>query len=89
MDIFLGDLQGRKFRIVAVTSTAALIQSLDNAVPTVGAVFLNSNSQTFSASGVTPPTADKYSGDLLFIDNKQAFTPTADQTVTLRTVIKF
>jgi hypothetical protein len=25
----------------------------------------------------------------LFIDNKQAFTPTADQTVTLRTVIKF
>ena len=89
MDIFLGDLQGRKFRIVAVTSTAALIQSLDNAIPTVGAVFLNSNSQTFSASGVTPPTADKYSGDLLFIDNKQAFTPTADQTVTLRTVIKF
>jgi hypothetical protein len=89
MDIFLGDLQGRKFRIVAITSTAALIQSLDNAIPTVGAVFLNSNSQTFSASGVTPPTADKYSGDLLFIDNKQAFTPTADQTVTLRTVIKF
>jgi len=25
----------------------------------------------------------------LFIDNKQAFTPTADETVTLRTVIKF
>lgn len=89
MDLFLGDLQGRKFRIVAVTSTAALIQSLDNAIPVVGSVFLNSSSQTFTASGVTAPTADKYSGDLLFIDNKQAFTPTADQTVTLRTVIKF
>lgn len=89
MDLFLGNLQGRKFRIVAVTSTAALIQSLDNAIPVVGSVFLNSSSQTFTASGVTAPTADKYSGDLLFIDNKQAFTPTADQTVTLRTVIKF
>jgi hypothetical protein len=50
---------------------------------------LNSIAQTFSAAGVTAPTADKYSGHILFIDNKQAFTPTADQTVTLRTVIKF
>jgi hypothetical protein len=89
MDLFLGDLDGRRFRIVSVTSTGALIQSLDNAVPTVGSVFLNEDSQTFTVSGVTAPTADKYSGDLLFIDNKQAFTPTADQTVTLRTVIKF
>jgi hypothetical protein len=89
MDLFLGDLLGKRFRIVAVTSTAVLVQSLDNAVPVVGSVFLNSSSQTFTASGVTAPTADKYSGDLLFIDNKQAFTPTADQTVTLRTVIKF
>lgn len=88
MDLFLG-LQERKFRIVAVTSTAALIQSLDNAAPAVGSVFVNSNNQQFIATGVTLPTADKYSGDLLFIDNKQAFTPTADQTVTLRTIIKF
>jgi hypothetical protein len=89
MDLFLGTLSGRKFRIVAVTSTAVLIQSLDNAVPVVGSVFLNSDSETFTASGVTAPTVDKYSGDMLFIDNKQAFTPTTDQTVTLRTVIKF
>jgi hypothetical protein len=89
MDLFLGDLNGKRFRIVSVNSTAALIQSLDNAVPVVGSVFLNSDSQTFGVSGVTAPTVDKYSGDLLFIDNKQAFTPTEDQTVTLRTVIKF
>lgn len=89
MDLFLANLQGKRFRIVSLTSTAVLVQSLDNAIPAVGSVFLNSSSQTFTASGVTAPTADKYSGDLLFIDNKQAFTPTADQTVTLRTVIKF
>ena len=89
MQVTMGSLTGPRFRIVSVTSTGVLVQSIDNAVPTVGATFLNSNSETFGASGVTPPTADKYSGDLMFIDNKQAFTPTVDQTVTMRTVIKF
>ena len=89
MEVRLGSLTGPRFRIVALTSTSCLLQSIDNAVPTVGATFLNSIAQTFSAAGVTPPTADKYSGQILFIDNKQAFTPTADQTVTLRTVIRF
>jgi hypothetical protein len=79
----------KKFRIVNLTATAALLQALDDGVPTVGSVMQNENANSFSITGVTPPTADKYSGDLLFIDNKQAFTPTADQTVTLRTVIKF
>lgn len=89
MTVNLGDSTGPLFRIVAVTSTGALLQSLDNAVPVVGSVFLNAAGNTFSASGVTPPTADKYSGHMLFIDNKVAFTPTADQNVTLRTVINF
>lgn len=89
MEVRLGSLTGPRFRIVALTSTSCLLQSIDNAVPTVGSTFLNSLAQTFSAAGVTSPTADKYSGQILFIDNKQAFTPTADQTVTLRTVIRF
>ena len=80
---------GRRFRIVTNTGSAALIQSLDNFVPQIGTTFVNSGNFTFTASAVTPPTADKYSGDLLFIDNKAAFTPTADQSVTLRTVIRF
>ena len=89
MAVNLGSSTGPLFRIVALTSTGCLLQSLDNAVPVVGNVFLNSAGNTFSASGVTPPNADKYSGHMLFIDNKVAFTPTADQNVTLRTVIHF
>jgi hypothetical protein len=89
MLIRLGSSTGSRFRIVALTTTGMLVQSLDNAVPQVGNIFLNPTSNTFAVSGVTAPTVDKYSGHLLFIDNKQAFTPTADQTVTLRTVIKF
>ena len=89
MQVNLGSATGPMFRIVALTTTGVLLQSLDNAVPSVGNVFVNSAGNTFSASGVTAPSADKYSGHLLFIDNKVAFTPTADQNVTLRTVINF
>lgn len=89
MTLTMGSSSGPRFRIVAFTSTGALLQSLDNAIPVVGSVFLNEDDETFAAAGVSNPTVDKYSGDLLFIDNKQAFTPTADQTVTLRTVIRF
>jgi hypothetical protein len=89
MLVTMGSASGPRFRIVALTSTGALLQSLDNAVPQVGSVFQNEEAEAFAASGVSNPTVDKYSGDLLFIDNKQAFTPTADQTVTLRTVIRF
>lgn len=80
---------GKRFRIVTNTGSAILAQSIDNFVPQIGTTFSNTGNFTFTASAVTPPTADKYSGDLLFIDNKAAFTPTADQSVTLRTVIRF
>ena len=79
----------RRFRIVSVTTTGALIQSLDNAVPVTADIMTNENSQFFSVAAVNAPTVDKYSGDLLFIDNKAGFTPSAEETVTIRTVIRF
>jgi hypothetical protein len=87
--ITMGSADGPRFRIVAVTTAAALVQAIDNVAPTLGSIMINEDSFTFTINGVTPPTVDKYSGDLLFIDNKQAFTPTEDETVILRTVIKF
>ena len=79
----------RRYRIVSVQSTGALIQDLDNDPPLVSDIMTNENSQYFAVSAVSPPTVDKYSGDLLFIDNKAGFTPSEDETVTLRTVIRF
>jgi hypothetical protein len=78
-----------RFRIVTNTGTAMLVQAVDNASVAIGNNFTNENADVFTATAVTAPTADKYSGDLMFIDNRAAFTPTADQTVTLRTVIRF
>jgi len=79
----------KRFRVVTNTGTAALLQSLDNFVPQIGTTFVNDGNFTFVASAATNPTIDKYSGDLLFIDNRQGFTPTIDQSVTLRTILRF
>lgn len=81
-----------RFRIVANTGTSILLQSIDNATPITNSEFNKADSlipYSFTATSVTPPTVDKYSGDLLYIDNRQAFTPTQDQAVTMRTVIRF
>ena len=81
--------ESKEYRIVAVESTKALISSLDNDVPALNDTFQNSDSDTFVVTSVTNPTIDKYSGDLWFIDNKNAFTPTSTQSVTARTILQF
>ena len=65
-----------------------LVLSLDNANITVGSI-LSLGLSSVIVSAITPPTVDKYSGDMLFIDNKFAFVPSSEQRVTLRTVIEF
>lgn len=82
-------VSSKRFRIVTNNGTAALLQSLDNFVPVIGTTFVNDANFRFTTTAVTLPTIDKYSGDLLFIDNRQGFTPTLDQSVTLRTILRF
>ena len=83
----------RRYRIVSLSSTYALVQSLDNDEPSINDVFVKvvdaGTPPTFTAVSVGNPTVDKYSGQLMFIDNKAGFTPSEDETVTLRTVLKF
>lgn len=78
----------KRFRIVENSGTKVLLQSIDNYVPTAGQIF-TFGANTFSASSVTPPMVDKYSGDYIFVDNKEAFTPTDNQSVVLKTIVKF
>jgi hypothetical protein len=87
--IIEGETFERRYRIVASTSSIALLQSLDNDTPVINDTFENEDGQTFTVLSVGEPTIDKYSGQLMFIDNKAGFTPSADETVTLRTVIRF
>jgi hypothetical protein len=79
----------RRYRVVTSTTSAVLLQSLDNDIPQTNDIFRNSLNQTFTSASVSNPTVDKYSGQLMFIDNKAGFTPSDEETVTLRTIIKF
>jgi hypothetical protein len=83
----------RRYRIVSVGTSFALVQSLDNDEPQINDTFSkvveSGTPPTFTAVSVTLPTVDKYSGQMMFIDNKAGFTPSEDETVTLRTVLTF
>jgi hypothetical protein len=86
-----GNSEQKRYIIIATntTGTSLLVSSLDGDTPLVGDQMTNTNSQFISVAAVGAPTVDKYSGDMLFIDNKAGFTPSADETVTLRTIITF
>lgn len=93
-DIFVNRIIGgetfqRRYRVVTSSASSVLVQSLDNDQPLINDIFTNLTGQTFTASSVGNPTVDKYSGQMMFIDNKAGFTPSSDETVTLLTVIQF
>ena len=66
-----------------------LLGSIGAISPIGGANTCSGISKSFSVAAVTAPTIDKYSGDMLFIDNKAGFTPSINESVNLRTVIRF
>lgn len=87
-----------RFRVVSVTPYGLLVQSLDNAEPEIGDLFARVRTLTdgsidqsylFNSNAITAPDFDKYSGDLMYIDNRQAFAPSVDEIATLRTILKF
>lgn len=89
---YVGSTKSQKnYRIVSVSSSSALVQSLDNDIPTSNDAFVKTSSinDKFIAVTVGNPNFDKYSGQLMYIDNKQGFTPSGDETITLRTIIQF
>ena len=89
---YVGSTKSKKrYRIVSLNEKSALVQSLDNDIPDANDVFIKTSSITdnFTSVSVGLPSFDKYSGQLMYIDNKQGFTPSGDETITLRTIIKF
>lgn len=81
----------KRYRLVSCTDQTALVQSLDNDVPLINDVLIKTSNvtSTFTVTSVGLPTVDKYSGQMMYIDNKQGFTPSSDETITLRTIIQF
>lgn len=80
---------GARFAVVSSTETGLLAISLDDKVPVVGNVLEVSTGNTFTITGIVEPDIDKYSGELMSIDNRLAFSTTEDQAVSLKTVFKY
>lgn len=75
-----------KFRVEYVSGANVLLIPIDNGVPAGGMQFTKSTGSTFIASKAVAPSVDKYSGDLMIIDNETAFD---GATTVVRTVINF
>lgn len=89
---YVGSTKSKKrYRIVSLSSVYALVQSLDSDIPESNDVFIRTAniSDNFTAISVGMPSFDKFSGQVLYIDNKQGFTPSGDETITLRTIVQF
>lgn len=88
-DVLIRSSDDSRFLVVAISTTSALVVSLDGGVPSVGDVMTKTAVSPFTVTGAVAPDVDKYSGRVLYIDNKLAFTSTEEQSVSIKTVLKF
>lgn len=79
----------KEYYVVSVQDDKILISSMLNHIPVLGDVFSNLSGDRVTPTQIGNPTIDKYSGTMIFIDNRNAFTTTSDQSLSLRTTIKF
>lgn len=91
LDLLLQKDGYKNYRIVDFNSTQILLSVFNNFTLTVGdqlTVMEGTNANyTFTVTKVTERTIDQFSGDLLFLSVREPFAPTAEQIITLRTVI--
>lgn len=80
----------KSFKVIHSEDNALLLQPINGSEIAPGEVLYNSTlSNNFTVSGVSNPTINKFSGNMLYIDNKLAFTPSDEQFVVFRTFIRF
>lgn len=65
-----------------------LVQINDNSVPQSGNTLFIGN-YNMSVTGVTQPTINKFSGEMLYIDNRVKFASSENQTIVTSTLISF
>lgn len=82
------------FRVVekninySATQSALLLAYLDNNIPAAGATFSKVGA-AFSTTDLVLPNVNKFSGDLLTIDNRLKFSPSTQQIVVVTNSITF
>lgn len=84
---------GKKYRIISKTTNTMLLQNLQNEIPSLGDELENQMTgidlSKFIVESVISPTVDKYSGDLLYIENRPPFRPNISESIALRSILTF
>ena len=81
---------GKRFRVVQVSGTQVLVQSLDNFALQGNSILTNTTSGgQIAAVTIVNPNIDKFSGDLLFIDNFSINQQAGQQIIIFKTTLKF
>mgnify|MGYP001478958852 CR=1 FL=1 len=87
------DSLNSEFAVVAIDGDYALLQPLTKKEISVGNYLYNKdtgdkvNGNFYQVLEIVSPTVDKFSGELLFIDNRASFTPSNEQSVVIRSII--
>jgi hypothetical protein len=91
-DMILTNSSGHKYLIIAFNTSTMLLQPLDNHPCIVNQILnmqINENTYSFKINSVELPDFNKFSGDILYIDNRKAFSPSLEETIVTRTAIQF
>jgi len=75
--------------VISSENNQMIVQSLDGSIPEVGDIFTNSAEYDFEITAITEPDVDRFKGEVLFIDNRLAFTSSSEQSVIFRTFVRF
>ncbi len=81
----------KRYRIVSIAGTTVRLQQLSSVYSTPSGSFYKDGTPNILYNildVVASPTANKYSGSLLYTTNSTPFTPTDQQSVAIRTYIK-
>lgn len=79
-----------RFRLITRSTTEMLLQAIDNNDEKLTTQLVITNgSDTYNIISVEKPDVEKLSGDVIYIDNRQAFKPLADQTVSISSRFRF
>jgi len=85
--IYTADLS-KNLQVVTALDNQMLVISIDGTVPEVDDVYTNANDYSFTLTDLTEPNINKFSGEMLFIDNQTAFESSEEQEISFRTFIK-
>jgi hypothetical protein len=79
-----------RFLVIAISDKSLILQAIDNNDDIIkpGKNLKTASGANHQISFVEQPDIDKFSGDLIFIDNKPPFTPSVEQPVVLTTRFK-